>query len=202
MVKRRRLLMAAALTTVASLLFTGSALAHEEREVAGYSMVVGMIQEPVFTGQKSGLELLVTRGDQPVTGLQDTLQAQATFQGQTRDLPLAGRFGEDGWYQSFFFPTAAGAYTFRIYGTIDGEAIDESFTAAAEGEGFGEVREAQSGQFPVVLAPAAEVSADAQRGAQAADQMPLALGLSVLALIAGLAAIGLALARSRRPQGS
>jgi hypothetical protein len=35
-------------------------LAHEVRDVGEYQFVVGFIDEPVFAGQKSGLEFLVT----------------------------------------------------------------------------------------------------------------------------------------------
>ena len=70
-----------------------------------------------------------------------------TFGSQTRDLEISPRFGEAGAYESVFFPTAAGPYTFRIYGELGGEAIDESFTSSPDG--FGEVEELSGGQFPV-----------------------------------------------------
>ena len=98
----------------------GVALAHEERTVGDYGFVVGFIDEPVYTGQKSGLELMISQADTPVEGLEETLQATVTFGEETRDLPLEPRFGEPGWYESVFFPTAAGPYTFRIFGDIDG----------------------------------------------------------------------------------
>jgi hypothetical protein len=196
----RRVAMAAALAVIAIPIFAATVAAHEHRHVGGYDVVVGFIGEPVFTGQKSGLELQVTRDEQPVTGLEATLQAEAIYQGQTRALPLSPRFGQEGWYQSVFFPTAAGPYTFHIFGTIEGVPVDESFTSSEEG--FDEVQEAQTGQFPTVLPPAAEVAADADRGAAAADQAPLMLGLGIAGVVLGLVAIGLALALWRRPRTS
>jgi hypothetical protein len=89
--------------------------------------------------------------------------------------PPAERFGQPGWYQSYFFPTAEGPYKFHIFGEIEGTAIDESFTSSEEG--FSEVEAATSGQFPVQFPPTDELVSDAQRGAQSADLMPLALGL-------------------------
>ena len=74
----------------------GVALAHEEREVGEYSIEVGFIDEPVYTGQKSGLEMGVSQAEQPVEGLEATLQATVTFGEETRDLPLEPRFGEPG----------------------------------------------------------------------------------------------------------
>ncbi len=195
----RRPVATALLLATASVVLALPVAAHEQRAVGDYTMIVGLIDEPVFTGQKSGLEFSVMSGDEePVTGLEETLQAQVSYQGQTRDLPLSARFGQAGWYESVFFPTAAGPYTFRIFGSIEGTVIDESFTSGPDT--FSEVEDAQSGQFPVVLAPQSEVAADARRGAQAADQVPLALGIGGLGMLIGLIGVGLALAgRRRRP---
>jgi hypothetical protein len=41
---------------------------------------------------------------------------------------------------------AAGDYTFHIFGTINGDAIDETFTSSPEG--FGAVEDAATIQFP------------------------------------------------------
>ena len=48
----------------------GVVLAHESRTVGDYEFVVGFIDEPVYTGQKSGLEVMVAQGDTPVEGLE------------------------------------------------------------------------------------------------------------------------------------
>ena len=177
------------------LVITGVALAHEERDVGEYSIEVGFIDEPVYTGQKSWLELSVSQGEEPVEALEETLQATVTFGDESRDLPLEPRFGEPGWYESVFFPTAAGPYTFRIYGDIDGTAIDESFTSSPEG--FSEVQDVVGGQFPVTLPAAGDTARDATAGAAAAGTATLALVVGGAGLLAGLVALGLALARRR-----
>ena len=174
----------------------GVALGHEERTVGDYGFVVGLIDEPVYTGQKSGLELMVTQGDTPVEGLEGMLQATVTFGQETRDLPLEPRFGEPGWYESVFFPTAAGPYTFRIFGDIDGTTVDESFTSSPDG--FSEVQDVTGGQFPVTLPAAGDTARDARDGAAAAGTAMIALILGGVGLLAGLVALGLTLAR-RRP---
>jgi len=147
----------------------------------------------VFTGQKSGLEFFVTRGEEPVEGLEETLRAQVTFGSDARDLEISPRFGEAGAYQSVFFPTAAGPYTFRIFGEVEGAAFDESFTSGPET--FGEVEELAGGQFPVQFPATATVVADAEAGAAAATQATIAIVLAVIGLLAGLIALGLSLAR-------
>ena len=175
-------------------LTVGITLAHESRDVGEYTFVVGFIDEPVFTGQKSGLEFFASRGeDEPVEGLEETLQAQVTYGSDTRDLEVSPRFGERGSYESVFFPTAAGPYTFRIFGEVEGEAFDESFTSGPET--FGQVEEVVGGQFPVQFPSTAELVADAESGAAAATQATIALVLAVIGLLASLVALGLTLAR-------
>ena len=172
------------------------AAAHEERDVRGYSFEVGLIDEPVFVGDKSGLEILVKKGGQPVTGLEKTLKAQVTQGSVTRDLPI--RASEvAGAYSSAFIPTAAGKYTFHITGSLpDGSAIEETFTSSPTG--FSEVQEATSGQFPVQFPTQAELVREAKAGSDAAAQVTIALALGGLGALLGLAALGVALAgRSR-----
>jgi hypothetical protein len=192
----RSLGIAAVLALFAAALVPGLAVAHEEREVAGYQLVVGFIDEPVFVGQKSGLEFFVSRDDQPVAGLDETLQAEVIKDDQRRELPLSPRFGEEGAYQSYFFPTVAGPYTFHLFGSIEGNEIDESFTSSPDG--FSEVEEVAAGQFPLELPSTAELAQDARSGASAASQVPIAMGLGAAGLVAGLLALGLALARRSR----
>ena len=186
----RPAVLAAALTTIVG---TGAVLAHETRDVGEHTVVVGFADEPVFTGQKSGLEFSVSRGEEPVEGLEETLSASVTFGDQTRDLEIEPRFGEPGWYQSVFFPTAAGPYTFRIVGEIEGEPFDESFTSGPDT--FSEVQDVTGGQFPVQFPPTGDVARDAEAGANAANTSTIALVLGGAGLVAGLVALGLTLAR-------
>jgi hypothetical protein len=180
------------LTTVVSV---GTALAHEVREVGDFTFVVGFLDEPVYTGQKSGLDLHVSRGEEPVEGLEEALRAEVTFGDDTRPLEISAAFGEPGAYRSVFFPTAAGSYTFHITGEIDGTPIDEEFTSGPDT--FSEVQDATGGQFPVQFPSTGDVVRDAEAGAAAATTATIALVLGGAGLLAGLAALGLALARRR-----
>src|SRR5688572_19085683 len=147
--------------------------AHESRDVAGgqYTLVVGFLNEPVAVGDKSGLELRVSKPaaagtpaadgaeSVPVEGLETTLQAEVHYTDQTMALTISPRFGQPGAYASYFYPNAVGDYAFRIFGTIDGVAIDETFTSGPDT--FGPVEErllfppdaAASGDQPVVTSP-------------------------------------------------
>jgi len=188
----RAAVLGAALTTVVGI---GTTLAHESRDIGDITMVVGFLEEPVYTGQKSGLDLRVSHAGEPVEGLEETLQAEVTFDGQTRDLPISAAFGEPGAYRSVFFPTAAGPYMFHIFGEVDGEPIDESFTSGPDT--FSEVQDVTGGQFPVVLPAAGDTARDAEAGAGAAGTATLALIVGGAGLLAGLVALGLGMARRR-----
>jgi hypothetical protein len=185
----RATVLAIALVAVAA----GTALAHGEIESGDHTIEIGFANEPVFTGQKSGLEFSVFHGDEPVEGLEESLQAEVTFGSQTRELEISPRFGEPGWYESVFFPTAAGQYTFRIFGEIEGEPFDESMTSGPDT--FGDVQDVAGGQFPVQFPSQADIVADAEAGAAAATQATIALVLAVIGLLAALVALGLGVAR-------
>ena len=189
--------MVAAIPLLLLLATAAPALAHEEREVAGCEVEVGFMNEPVFAGGRSGLEIFVNKDDKPVEGLEQTLKAEVIVGEAKRDLPLNARWGEAGAYESVFIPTVAGPYTFHLTGTIDGTPVDESFTSSPEG--FNEVQEATAAQFPVQLPTAAELQAEAQKGQDAASLVVPALVIGVAGLVVGLVAIGLALANRRKP---
>ena len=190
----RASVLAIALTSVVG---AGVALAHEHREVGEFAITVGFMDEPVFTGQKSGLEFEVVHHDteEPVEGLEATLSAEVTFGADTRDLEVSPNFGVPGSYRSVFMPTAAGQYTFRIFGDIEGTAIDEEFTSGPDT--FSDVGDVATGQFPVVFPATSDVVRDAEAGAAAATTATFALVLGGAGLIAGLVALGLSLARRR-----
>ena len=174
---------------------TAMVAAHESRDVGDHSIVIGFAGEPVYTGQKSGLEFRVSHGEEPVEGLEETLEATVTFGDESRDLPISSRFGEPGAYQSVFFPTAAGPYTFRIFGEIEGEPFDESFTSGPDT--FSEVQDVTGGQFPIQFPATGDVVRDAEAGAGAATTATIALVLGGAGLLAALVALGLTLARRR-----
>jgi hypothetical protein len=172
-------------------------LGHEERQVAGYDIEVGLIDEPVFVGDRSGLEMFVHKGDQPVEGLDKTLKATVSYGDRSIELPLSPRESDPSAYESVFIPTAAGTYTFHITGTIEAATIDETFTSSPSG--FGEVEDVASGQFPAQLPSVVDLASQADKGAEAAARMPIAIGLGAAGLLLGIVALGISLA-SRRPR--
>ena len=192
----RRIGRSAALGAVLTLLVSiGVASAHEQRDVGDYTFTVGFLEEPVFTGQKSGLDLRVAQGDQPVEGLETTLRAEVTFNGQTRDLEVTPVFGQPGAYRSVFFPTAAGPYSFHITGDVEGTAVDETFTSGPDT--FSEVQDVAGGQFPIQYPATGDIARDAEAGANAATTATIGVVLGGAGLLVGLVALGLTIARRR-----
>ena len=192
----KRIGRAAALGAVLTLLVgIGVASAHEQRDVGGYTFTVGFLEEPVFTGQKSGLDLRVARGEEPVEGLEETLRAEVSFSGQSRELEISPVFGQPGAYRSVFFPTASGPYSFHVTGDIEGTPIDETFSSGPDT--FGEVEDVAGGQFPVQYPATGDVVRDAEAGANAATTATIGLVLGGAGLLVGLVALGLTIARRR-----
>lgn len=184
---RTRIMPLAMLAAAVVLLLNASiASAHEHREVGEYTLVVGFSAEPALVDEPNGLSLTVHQGGEdgtPVEGLVDTLQAEIIYGGETMQLELRSRFGESGAYTADVIPTETGTYSFRIFGAIEGNEIDETFTGGPNT--FAEVESKDSISFP----------AGAERDAAAGDDdnsNTLAIAgivLGSLGLLAGIAGV-------------
>lgn len=152
------------------------ASAHEGREVGDYTIEIGWREEPAYTGLMNGPEITVTRHggeddhdeseatpeaegehtntgeddheeeNSGVTGLEDTLQIEVTFGPAARTLNLRPIASEPGHYTADLIPMRPGDYTFRVFGTIEGVEIDETFSAS-DGQ-FSTVEPIEDIQFP------------------------------------------------------
>lgn len=192
------------LLAIAFALLTFTASAHESRDVADghFHFVVGFLDEPAYSGEKNGLDLRVSRNDPtatpvaegeeaattPVEGLDATLQAEVFFADQSMPLVISASFGEPGAYESVFFPTQPGDYSFHIFGTIEGVAIDETFTSGPET--FGPMEDPASLQFPKQTAASSNeaVSAATVSGPAGGDDD----GFTGSGLLLGIGAAGIA----------
>jgi hypothetical protein len=146
-------------TLAVTALLPAVASAHESRDIVNgkYHLVVGFLDEPAYTGFKNSLDLRVTDPTKPtpaagetatngIEGLESTLQVEIIYGDQKKTLPLEPRFRTPGAYNAWVIPMAAGDYTFHIFGTINGDAVDENFTSSPEG--FSAVEDATTIQFP------------------------------------------------------
>lgn len=101
------------------------ASAHDTQTVGQgenqYQVTVGYVNEPPYTEQFNGIDLIIRdMDDQPIENLETSLSAELVSpDGETtRELPLRAQYGEPGAYTSDFILTQPGAYTFRITGFI------------------------------------------------------------------------------------
>lgn len=189
-----RYLAVTGLSALLMLLVPGTASAHEVREVLGgkYRIVVGFLNEPVFVGDKSGLDLRVTDnpattpGTEPVytgiEGLESTLQAEVIYGDQKLALPLEPRWRDPGAYASYFYPMAVGDYSFHIWGTINGEQVDETFTSGPETFGPVEERIEFPKQAASVSSVAGSITSKADRTGSFAAGVIAGIGLGAVGL--------------------
>ncbi len=155
--------------------FSVIVLAHEGREVGNYTIEIGWREEPAYTGLMNGPEITVVRhsdeGDHEgevtpepesehtdteadheeaesngVIGLEDTLQIEVTFGPASRTVNLRPIVSEPGHYTADLIPMRPGDYTFRVFGTIEGTEVDETFSAS-DGQ-FSTAEPIEDIQFP------------------------------------------------------
>ena len=98
-------------------------------------------------------------------------------------------------------PTAAGVYEFRVFGNIEGMAVDETFVSRGGGGGFDDIRTSADLQFPEQLPELREIesgvrgaldTAQQAQDAALAAQQDSGNTLAVVALIVGI--VGMAIA--------
>ena len=221
-------------------LAAGVAAAHEGREVGQYRLIVGWIEEPTYEGLANGVLLVVHKTEDaqghhhgagtaahdhaeeltPVEGLESTLLVEITHlaTGASKVVNLYAADGEPGRYTAVVIPTAPGVYEFRVFGTIEGMQLDETFASMGGGGDIDDVITAADLQFPETLPQARELE-NAVRGAlqtaQRAEDAALAasedddedgvdpllaaaLALGAIGACLGAAALAMALRASRR----
>ncbi len=147
---------------------SGTALAHESRDVGKYRFVVGFIVEPAFEGQKNGVDFRVTTGAgadaKPVEGVEKTLKVEITHvpTSVSKTFNLRTIFRDPGHYTADLILTASGYYRMRFFGTIEGVAVNETFNSRSGGGGFNDVESTAEMQFPTRVAEVREVEAVAR----------------------------------------
>ncbi len=170
-----RLLLTSMTTLMLLLVIPAIVSAREHRQVGGYEMVVGWIDEPPYVGLKNGV--LVRLNDatgNPVTELGDGLKVEIVFGDQKAEpMALAPAFGAEvgrpGEYRAPFIPTRPGAYAFHFIGRIGDQKVDETFTAS--GQTFDVVRDSAEIEFPAKDPTRADLALRQQRMAPRLDRL-------------------------------
>jgi hypothetical protein len=197
---------ALAVLGVTTLILTAPpASAHETRQVGKYEFVVGWWTEPAFANQPNGPEVTITRRQDPVVeGVDlsvDVIFGEETTTYELEPAFIVGVFGEAGNYNADLVPTRPGTWEYRIYGTVEGAEVDETFTSGPDT--FGDIQDPAENAFPVADPNNAELSeriqteadrlATAQSEAEKAkDDASSAKTLGLIGIIVG--AVGLAAA--------
>jgi hypothetical protein len=171
-----------------------AAFAHGHVEVGDYEIVIGFHNEPAYQSDLNGIEFFVTntKTEEPVMGLEDTLQLEITYGASTRELPVSAQWGQDGAYIGYVIPTEAGDYTAHIWGTIEGTPVDVSMTSSPET--FGSIKVKGDIAFPQAEVTSAELKAQAdtatQQAATAAQSAQTALIVGIVGAVLGVIGIG------------
>lgn len=134
----------------ASLLVAAPPVAAHQRQLlqvgsTDYLIVIGSLGEPVFTGDKSGVDLTVlvpdpsapldsrAAGARPVEGLEATLKVEVKAGRASRVLPLKPAYRSPGKYEALFYPTVATTYSYRVFGSIGDAPFEVTFTCSPAG---------------------------------------------------------------------
>lgn len=108
-------------------------------------LVVGWVVEPPYVDEVNAVDFWAhyvnascpqgtVSTSCPVYGLDQTLQVEVVTGGQSQVLPLSPNLSNDvppifyGEYTAVIEPTVAGSYSFRIFGTLNGTPVNETFT--------------------------------------------------------------------------
>jgi hypothetical protein len=193
------------------------ASAHGEHKVATYTLVVGFGTEPAYAGVTNSVQVIISNNGKPVTDAKGLKVAVTTGDAEPRQMALEPYFGqgwgEQGDYRAFFIPTAPGAYTFKLTGTLGGKKLNNSYTSGKDG--FDEVTDPAEVQYPAAeptaqqlttrldretarinAALAAERQAADDQVASARRMATIGLAVGALGLLAAIAVGVLALRRT------
>jgi hypothetical protein len=150
-VNKRLAIVVAAVAVLLVVPLAGPVSAHGEHKVDRFTVEVGFGTEPAYAGVINSVQLIISNNGKPVTDAKGLKVAVTTGDAEPRQMPLEPYFGDDfgtpGDYRAFFIPTAPGAYTFEVTGTLGGKKVDQSYTSGKDG--FDEVTDPAEVQYPV-----------------------------------------------------
>ena len=205
----KRVIALAGLCAAVLIVGISPASAHESRRVGPYEFVVGWDDEPTYTGAKNAVGLSISdfQNEEPITEkLPVELEVEVIFEdASSGPMELSPSFSDPSYFRAFLAPSRPGEYTFHVTGTVGDLEVDEEFTSGPDT--FGSPQELREIQFPVQDPNTAElaqrmdqelprvqeeaVAAAAQSGSDDSGQTlaVIALGLGVIAVILGIAAV-------------
>ncbi|GEM_PF-4925274 len=169
--------------------------AHVNRTVGPYTILVVLVEEPVYANNHAGFQFWVRKNEVPILGLESSIKAVATGHGQQLDLTVPPIDGT-GFYVldhttdgAAFDPQGGGAWTLVLSGSIDGTPMDVSFPVTFP-------------SYPRIGAPdqGAAMSPNAAAVTSPASAAPTWLIAIAAAVVVGM--LGLAMLGRRRRKGA
>jgi hypothetical protein len=144
--KSRIFLLPFSIFVATALLFSVAprAFAHERQllmiDNKPYLLVVGSVNEPVYVGDKSGVELFAYTPDpkdplndesklvKPVTGLEKTVRVEVSAGPKNMTLDFDPDDSNPAHYTATFFPSAQTTYIYTLTGTINNTPVHIGYT--------------------------------------------------------------------------
>jgi hypothetical protein len=189
---------AIAVVVAGLLLFSGTADAHERRNVGPYQFVVGWLNEPAFEGQLNAATVRISDTRETpakaVEGLEKSLKIEvvqgglAAYTGTVRAV-----FGQPGLYALDMYPTVAGQYRYKVTGMIGTTNVNETFESGPTT--FNDVQPSTALQYPTKVPAGDELGKKLDALQAAADRTQL---LAVAAILLGAVALGALVVMRRR----
>ncbi|RMG98851.1 MAG: hypothetical protein D6706_06610 [Chloroflexi bacterium] len=107
--------------------------AHGFVEVDPYTIILGWQNEPPVAGAENALVFRIVEGNDPVSGLENSLQAEVTHNGEVKQFSLQpGDMAGD--YVTEPFMLSDGPYSARLFGRIGDVDVDVHMEAESVGE--------------------------------------------------------------------
>lgn len=164
------------------LLTTMPVSAHSRVELdEGYAVVVGWINEPALLGERNAVAIEITQNDEPLSGVEATLDARLLYAGNTFTANL-NPTEHVGLYAVPVIPTVRGQYEIQLFGTIGELEVD--FVAEPE-----EILPASRLQFPEKEPSILELQEQVN---QLESQVGTARLFGLIGIVVGLLGCGLA----------
>jgi len=181
------------------LLAAGAASAHDRKSVGRLVLTIGWEDEPALAGFRNAIEVAVADAAGAPVADPASLTVDVSFGGDRVTLPLRPAGRQPGRYRALLIPTRAGAYTFRVSGTVGQQTIDLS--SPCSDRTFECVADAADLQFPAkdpTTGQLAErMSRGLPRGEEAASHAATARVVAFAALAIAVAALVVAVRRGR-----
>jgi hypothetical protein len=142
--KYTTLLLISSLSAILIFSMTASVVAHERQlfTIGGKPMllVIGSINEPVYVGDKSGVDFFAytpdskdllndkANGTKPITDLDKTMKVEVSAGPKNKTLDFDPDDDNPAHYTATFFPGAQTTYTYTLTGTINNTPVHLSYT--------------------------------------------------------------------------